>query len=240
MCPRTRSGSGWPITVKGLGSTCVFPSTVTCFSSMASSRADWVLGVARFISSASTIWEIMGPGLNSNSEVFWLKIETPVTSLGSRSGVNWMRRKLLPEDRARLRASMVLPTPGTSSMSTWPWQIRAMTPSSMAWSLPTITCFTFCTIRPAISRALSMSAMGSPRASCRSRWLPEYVLLRGQSPGRRPRTYYCLTSPRILGANAPPWTGLPDIPCAGMGRRKAIALPGCVGRRPVPAVGASS
>ena len=35
---------------------------------------------------------MIGPGRNSNSAVFWLKIERPVTSDGSRSGVNWMRR----------------------------------------------------------------------------------------------------------------------------------------------------
>ena len=32
-----------------------------------------------------------GPGWNSNCPVSWLKIVTPVTSEGSRSGVNWMR-----------------------------------------------------------------------------------------------------------------------------------------------------
>ena len=47
-----------------------------------------------------------------------------MTSLGSRSGVNWMRLKVQPIARARLLASIVLPTPGTSSISRWPWQAR--------------------------------------------------------------------------------------------------------------------
>ena len=41
-------------------------------------------------------------------------------SLGSRSGVNWMRRTEQSTDRASALASIVLPTPGTSSISRWP------------------------------------------------------------------------------------------------------------------------
>ena len=37
------------------------PSTGTCASSIASSKADCVFGVARLISSASTIWAKIGP-----------------------------------------------------------------------------------------------------------------------------------------------------------------------------------
>ncbi len=59
----------------------------------------------------------IGPGRNSNSPVFWLKTPTPVTSLGSRSGVNWIRRTEQSIDRASALASIVFPTPGTSSMS---------------------------------------------------------------------------------------------------------------------------
>ena len=54
------------ITMKGGGSRCVTPSTVTCDSSIASSSADCVFGVARFTSSASTISDMIGPGRNSN------------------------------------------------------------------------------------------------------------------------------------------------------------------------------
>jgi hypothetical protein len=48
------------------------PSIVDWRSSIDSRRADWVFGVARLISSASTTWLKMGPGRNSNSWVFWL------------------------------------------------------------------------------------------------------------------------------------------------------------------------
>ena len=44
---------------------------------MASSRADWVFGEARLISSPSTMLAKMPPGLNSNSRVCWLKTDTP-------------------------------------------------------------------------------------------------------------------------------------------------------------------
>ena len=55
---------------------------------------------------------MIGPGRNSNSRVFWLKIDRPDTSDGSRSGVNWIRRKEQPRLRAIALASTVLPVPG--------------------------------------------------------------------------------------------------------------------------------
>src|SRR5207248_8919624 len=67
----------------------------------ASSRADCVRGVARLISSASTICAKIGPGRNSNSVVLGLKIETPVTSVGKRSGVHCKRLNDPPIDLAR-------------------------------------------------------------------------------------------------------------------------------------------
>src|SRR5260221_737269 len=110
---------------------------------MASSRADWVLGVARLISSARTIWLITGPARNSKLLLCWLKIETPVTSEGSRSGVNWMRRKLQPSDRASAFASTVLPVPGTSSTRMCPRHSSATMASSTSWCLPKMTRSTF-------------------------------------------------------------------------------------------------
>ena len=56
----------------------------------------------------------------------------PVMSDGIRSGVNWMRLKLQPTERASAFASIVLPMPGTSSISTWP-------PHSIATSASSIT-----------------------------------------------------------------------------------------------------
>src|SRR5436305_170504 len=108
------------ITKNGAGSSCVTPSTLTWNSSMHSRRLDCVLGVARLISSASTICAKTGPGLKTNSPVFWLKTEVPVMSEGSRSGVNWIRLKVQSSERASARASIVLPVPGTSSISKCP------------------------------------------------------------------------------------------------------------------------
>ena len=45
---------------------------------------------------------------------------TPSTSLGSMSLVNCRRWKRQATDRASACASVVLPTPGTSSISRWP------------------------------------------------------------------------------------------------------------------------
>ena len=58
------------MTMKGSGSGYIFPSTVTCVSAMASSRAACVLGDVRFSSSASIIFFIIDPGLYENSPVF--------------------------------------------------------------------------------------------------------------------------------------------------------------------------
>ena len=69
---------------------------------MHSSIAAWVLGLARLISSPTTTLAKIPPGRNSNWRVSWLNTETPVTSEGSRSGVNWIRRTGAV-DRARER-----------------------------------------------------------------------------------------------------------------------------------------
>src|SRR6185436_335243 len=66
-------------------------------------------------------------------------METPVTSLGSMSGVNWMRLNDVPNERASALASMVFPTPGTSSMSRWPWHSKPMTVNCTSALLPTMT-----------------------------------------------------------------------------------------------------
>ena len=62
-----------------------------------------------------------GPGRNSNSFVRWLKTLTPVTSVGSRSGVNWRRENERWSERASDFASTVFPTPGKSSMIRCPF-----------------------------------------------------------------------------------------------------------------------
>ena len=44
---------------------------------MHSRSALWVLGVARLISRPATTWAMIGPGRNSKSCDFWLKIDSP-------------------------------------------------------------------------------------------------------------------------------------------------------------------
>jgi len=127
------------ITMNGRSSWWVVLSTVTCRSSMHSSIADWVFGEARLISSPTTMFAKIGPGLNSNSRRSWLYALTPVMSLGSRSGVNWIRRTEPSMDRASALASMVLPTPGTSSMSRCPSASRTISASLTASDLPSMT-----------------------------------------------------------------------------------------------------
>src|SRR5262249_12140431 len=126
------------MTMNGGSSGYVTPSTETCRSSMHSSSAAWVFGEARFTSSTRRRFANTGPGRNSNSFCCWLKTLTPVTSDGSRSGVNWSRAKRQSSERASALASIVLPTPGKSSMIACPSAMRQRTTSrsvsSGAWT----------------------------------------------------------------------------------------------------------
>ncbi len=120
-----------------MGSSRVTPSTVTCCSAMASSSADWVFGVARLISSTSTTLANTGPGRNSKSRVLWSKIESPVTSVGWRSGVHWIREGVAPSMvPAIARASTVFAVPGTSSSRTCPPQVSAVRTSLISSRFP--------------------------------------------------------------------------------------------------------
>ena len=133
-------------------------STVTCRSSMHSSSADCVLGEARLISSPTTMLAKTPPGRNSNSRVFWLKTETPVTSEGSRSGVNWIRRTEQSMLRARALLSIVLPTPGTSSMRRWPSASSTTRVDGTTSALPSMTFSMFVRTRPTTLASVSRSA----------------------------------------------------------------------------------
>ena len=53
--------------------------------------------------------------------------------------MNWMRRTEQSMDRASALASMVLPTPGTSSISRWPSASRTVSESRTTSGLPSIT-----------------------------------------------------------------------------------------------------
>src|SRR5581483_3730725 len=113
--------------MNGCSSGYVTPSTVTWLSCMHSSSAACVFGDARLTSSTSSRFAKTGPGLNSNEFVRWSNTFTPVTSDGSRSGVNCRRENEQSSDRASAFASIVFPTPGKSSMIRCPSAIRQTT-----------------------------------------------------------------------------------------------------------------
>ena len=117
------------------------PSTVTWPSSMDSRSALWVLGEARLISSPTTTLAKIAPGRNSKSRTSWLKTETPVMSLGSRSGVNCTLLTRQSMVRARVFASRVLPTPGTSSTRRWPSASSTVMAVRTTDCLPSMTAF---------------------------------------------------------------------------------------------------
>src|SRR2546423_970706 len=142
------------MTMNGGSSAYVTPSTETWRSSMHSSSAACVFGEARFTSSTRSRFAKTGPGRNSNSFRCWLKTLTPVTSDGSRSGVNWRRAKRQSSERASAFASIVLPTPGKSSMIACPSATRHRTKSrsvsSGAW-----------TTRPRFSTMVEICPLGA-------------------------------------------------------------------------------
>src|SRR6266566_1197568 len=151
------------ITMNGLASSFVTPSIVTCCSCMHSSRAACVLGEARLISSTSRRLANTGPGRNSNSFERWSKTLTPVTSDGSRSGVNWSREKEQSSERASAFASIVFPTPGKSSMIRWPSLIRQRTQrrsvsSGTCRTRPRFAPIAWTTCAPSSMRAGSLAA----------------------------------------------------------------------------------
>ena len=88
---------------------------------MASRRLDCVFGVARLISSARTRLAKIGPCWKRKTR--WpsssMRMFVPVMSAGIRSGVNWIRLKVVSMTSAMVRTSIVLPSPGTPSRSTW-------------------------------------------------------------------------------------------------------------------------
>src|SRR5215470_12875756 len=58
---------------------------------------------------------------------------------GNRSLVNWIRRNVPPSAAASARASVVLPTPGMSSISRWPRDSRVTIAARIASGLPRTT-----------------------------------------------------------------------------------------------------
>ena len=76
------------------------------------------------------------------------------------SGVNWMRRKLQPMEREIARASIVLPTPGTSSISRCPSHSNASRVVCTSTRLPMMTFSTLSQIRSETALTIEMSAIG--------------------------------------------------------------------------------
>ena len=139
------------------------PSIVTCCSAIASSSADCVFGIARLISSTRTTFANTGPGRNSKSRSRWSKTERPVTSVGCRSGVHWMRAFVAPSTLPAIaRASTVFAVPGTSSRRTWPPETRAVRTSLISSVLPRTTVSMFASSRAAVSVAGGAPPFSSP------------------------------------------------------------------------------
>src|SRR5215216_4452056 len=136
---------------------------------MHSRSAACVFGGARLISSTRRRFAKMGPGRNSNSFERWLKTLTPVTSEGSRSGVNCMREKEQSIERASAFASIVFPTPGKSSMIRCPSLTRQRTTRRSVSSSACTTKATFSTMRATVRAASSTAgACGWALASTRA------------------------------------------------------------------------
>ena len=78
-------------------------------------------------------------------------MSVPVTSVGIRSGVNWMRLKSSPKAWARVRTMSVLAVPGKPVIRQWPPMSVEISNCSMIASWPT-------TMRPSASRMAVMVA----------------------------------------------------------------------------------
>jgi hypothetical protein len=108
-----------------------------------SSRAAWVFGGVRLISSARITFAKIGPGKNRNTRSpvalsCWMT-SVPVMSDGMRSGVNWMRLNVRFRILLSVEIISVFASPGTPISRLWPRQNNAMNNWSTTSSCPTIT-----------------------------------------------------------------------------------------------------
>ena len=160
--------------------------------------------------------------------------ESPVTSVGCRSGVHCTREWTTPSiEPASARASTVLAVPGTSSKSTWPRQASAASTSRTCSVLPSTTCSTFASRRSATACARSSPATRRilPRRSPPPRTTP--------ARGRRSRSAARRGGAGLGGGGRAHGPGrraaAPRPPRRSLlrrGRRRARA---CAGRRDVEA-----
>src|SRR6185369_10617865 len=107
-------------------------------------------------------------------------IETPTMSEGKRSLVNWMRRNVPPSAAASARASVVLPTPGMSSIRRCPRESSAITAALIASGLPR----TIVAIASSSLRTAPMSVEDSGAGTDTADMSDEYSL---PKPTRGPR-----------------------------------------------------
>src|SRR5689334_12774091 len=87
-------------------------------------------------------------------------MRVPTRSAGTRSGVNWMRRKLPRTVAASVFTVSVFASPGTPSTSRCPCASVATSTRSRKWSWPTTVFFTSYRMR-SISGATSIASRGS-------------------------------------------------------------------------------
>ena len=107
-------------TMNGRGSGYITPPMLVWRSCIASSVALWVLALARLISSMSTKLAWIGPSRVSNSPFEGSYTWVPTMSLGSRSGVHWIRENEALTMPANVAAAVVFARPGTLSSSVCP------------------------------------------------------------------------------------------------------------------------
>src|SRR3954470_10355414 len=128
-------------TKNGSGNAWRTPAAVTWCSCMASSRAAWVFGGVRLISSARIMFANTGPCtkvIRRPSELSW-RISTPVMSAGIRSGVNWMRWNLRWKICAIDLTKRVFASPGAPVIRQWPPANKAISNSSIISFWPMMT-----------------------------------------------------------------------------------------------------
>ncbi len=153
-------------TKNGASMCACLPRTVTRSAScIASSSAACVFGGVRLISSASSTCANSGPGtkvqrrrpvVGSSS-----MMSVPVTSVGIRSGVNWMRLNDRPSASASVRTSSVFAVPGMPVMRQWPPTSIVSSRCSTTSSCPTMILRTW----PRIASSTVRNCVTSSRAS---------------------------------------------------------------------------
>ena len=169
--PSCSSGFWVASTKNGRSSGYVSPAAVTRCSCMASSRAAWVFGGVRLISSASRMFVKIGPLMKRYSlcplDSSTSRISVPVMSEGMRSGVNWMRRNCRSSTSATVRIIIVFARPGMPIIRTCPLEMIAVNSSDtisfcpmIALEISALRRSVFTLISRTVARIFSSSGVG--------------------------------------------------------------------------------